>query len=504
METQEKTRKFTRERISWELARGFHSFRKSPAPIVILMQLAAFVFVSSKGAGRIYADMILILLGITVISWFFTTFQQGNHKVLLYTLILLTIGTMLQCTFKQESILAHPELAGAHPALSLQLQYGIAFVAAVLASFVYRKTDKISSLKFCKYLIILSIMLSMATLVLAKSVGNVRNWITIGGFSIQTTEIVKLLYLFVASSLLGIEEGPSGRRQVVFYLFTLINVMFLALQSEFGTMLLLIIIFLVYIFLFIPDIKVFIKTVIVMAVAVAVAVFLGSFLASMRAKGSVIGTNPLASIYLHNYDKIANRFIFWMDPNKDPQGLGYQLIQAKNSILLGGWFGTSSITDLPVKTSDLVYPALIQRCGIVFGVLVFILFILNWLEGILLFVRKKDRYHCAIAVGIVFMILTQALIIIGGSTGICPLTGITLPFISSGGSSLMVSAIMVGLLITVSGNVPWEGNNKDEDEFFKESAVLAKWRFSLRHTHADRPDQNFSDCAGDQSGSRPE
>lgn len=60
-------------------------------------------------------------------------------------------------------------------------------------------------------------------------------------------------------------------------------------------------------------------------------------------------------------------------------GLGYQLLKAKESIVLGGWFGTSSVTELPVKTSDLVYPALIQRC-MIFALLVFIVFIMMWLE----------------------------------------------------------------------------------------------------------------------------
>lgn len=92
-------------------------------------------------------------------------------------------------------------------------------------------------------------------------------------------------------------------------------------------------------------------------------------------------------------------------------------LKAKESIVLGGWFGTSSVTELPVKTSDLVYPALIQRCGMIFALLVFIVFIMMWLEGVRLFVRKQDRYHRAVGAGFVFMLFDQTLIIIAGSTG---------------------------------------------------------------------------------------
>ena len=175
------------------------------------------------------------------------------------------------------------------------------------------------------------------------------------------------------------------------------------------------------------------------------------------------------------------------------------LEMAKESIVLGGWFGTSSVTELPVKTSDLVYPALIQRCGMVFALLVFIVFIMMWLEGVQLFVRKQDRYHRAVGAGFVFMLFDQTLIIIAGSTGLCPLTGITLPFISSGGSSLMISFMIVGLIVAVSSNVKWKGTLEDEEEqdkFFKENAVTAKCHTYLRHLNDHFPRKSFRAAAG--------
>ena len=172
------------------------------------------------------------------------------------------------------------------------------------------------------------------------------------------------------------------------------------------------------------------------------------------------------------------------------------MLKARESIVLGGWFGTSSITDLPVKTSDLVYPALIQRCGMIFALLVFVVFILMWLEGMRLFVRKSDRYHQAVGAGYVFMLFDQTLIIIAGSTGLCPLTGITLPFISSGGSSLVVSCMMIGLLLAVSSNVKWKGTENDEkDEFFKEGAGITKCVAHLRHLHDHIPHPDFRAAA---------
>lgn len=499
----EKQKAFSTERFVWELQRAFYSFRNGPVLAILLFQIAAFIVVHAKGAGTIYRDMIGILFLITIVSWFFTSVIHGNKRILICALILLTVGTMLQCIMEQEQIIKNPELLNnGNPAAGLQLQYLLGFAAGLLAAGCYLKWKQISGMKMCRFLVALSLGISIVTLVASRAVGNVRNWIHIGGMSIQTTELVKVLYVFIATALLGTTEKPSRQRIRVFYGITVLEILLLAVQSEFGTMLLLLAIFLTYVFLFIPDIKVFIKTVAVMAVLAALIIVTGMQLSKLADAGSVIGTNPLSSFFLSNYDKIANRFIYWLNPEKDALGLGYQLLKARESILLGGWFGTSSVTDLPVKTSDLVYPALIQRCGMIFAILVFFIFILMWLEGVRLFIRKGDRYHQAVGAGFVFMLFDQALIIIAGSTGLCPLTGITLPFISSGGSSLVVTFMMVGVMIAVSSNVKWKGLTDNEEEFFKENAVFTKCNAYLRHLNDHIPHPDIRAAAGRLRGSR--
>lgn len=499
----EKQKAFSTERFVWELQRAFYSFRNGPVLAILLFQIAAFIVVHAKGAGTIYRDMIGILFLITIVSWFFTSVIHGNKRILICALILLTVGTMLQCIMEQEQIIKNPELLNnGNPAAGLQLQYLLGFAAGLLAAGCYLKWKQISGMKMCRFLVALSLGISIVTLVASRAVDNVRNWIHIGGMSIQTTELVKVLYVFIAAALLGTTEKPSRQRIRVFYGITVLEILLLAVQSEFGTMLLLLAIFLTYVFLFIPDIKVFIKTVAVMAVLAALIIVTGMQLSKLADAGSVIGTNPLSSFFLSNYDKIANRFIYWLNPEKDALGLGYQLLKARESILLGGWFGTSSVTDLPVKTSDLVYPALIQRCGMIFAILVFFIFILMWLEGVRLFIRKGDRYHQAVGAGFVFMLFDQALIIIAGSTGLCPLTGITLPFISSGGSSLVVTFMMAGVMIAVSSNVKWKGLTDNEEEFFKENAVFTKCNAYLRHLNDHIPHPDIRAAAGRLRGSR--
>ena len=505
------TKDISFERVVWEIQRAFYSFKNSPVLAILLMQVAAFIIVQSKGAGKIYLDMIGILFAITLLSWFFTSLIHGNKKIVIYTMVLLTVGTMLQCIFKEEQVLKNPQYYETHsPTAALQFQYILGFVMMLLVAFIYLKSREIAKMKcmkkirptiikVCKVFFWFSVVLFVGTLVLAKSVGNVRNWVTIGGVSMQPTEIIKFLYVFIAAGLLGTKENPDKSNIAAFYIVTIIEVIFLTLQSEFGTMLLILMLFLTFIFLFIPELKYFAGTTAVIAAGSTVLILLGMQVTKWKAAGFFLGTNKLAQFFLSNYNKIANRFIYWLHPEKDALGLGYQLLKAKESIVLGGWFGTSSVTELPVRTSDLVYPALIQRCGMVLALIVFIIFIMMWLEGVQLFVKKQDRYHRAVGAGFVFMLFDQTLIIIAGSTGLCPLTGITLPFISSGGSSLMVSFMIVGMIVAVSSNVKWKGTVEDEEEqdkFFKETAVTAKCHSYLRHLNDHFSRENFRTVAG--------
>lgn len=485
------------DRIRFELQRSFYAFRKGPVWLVILFELAALGFVFSKGAGKIYLDLLPAFLLVTLLSGFMVAFIHGNQKIWLMAQILLTVGMMLQSIFKQEYILKHPDAyEGGSAAAGLQLQLLVALAAALVVGFLYWNLRECSTIRIAEILTVVSILLSLLTLVLAKSVGNVKNWLTIGGMSFQTTEVVKFLYLFIAAALLGTVERPDKRRLTAFYVVSFIQMGFLVLQSEFGTLLLLLMVFLTFLFLFVPEVKVFVITFCGMMGAFLVAALTGLQLEKLAEAGSPVGTNKIARFYLANFHKIANRFIYWKHPEKDPLSQGYQLIKARESIVLGGWFGTSSVTNLPVKTSDLVFPALIQRCGMIFALLVFLVFILLWLEGMKVCVRKGDKYHQMMAVGLISMFIDQTIIIIAGSTGLCPLTGITLPFISSGGSSLVVSFMLLSVLLCISGNLSWKGQSSEEIEFFKKVTDGAERVLNLGHRYVCILVQNISTSAG--------
>ena len=445
------------DRLLWEIHRAFYSFWTGPLMAVILMQVAALLFMWAKGAGRFYLGILPLLLLITICSWLCISMVHGNRKILIYTLVLLTAGIMLQCIFIEEMAIRGGEDMATASMISLKIQYLVSLVISVIAGGFYFRWDLIPKKRTTAVMAAFALVLSMVTLFFSEGVGGVKNWISLAGISVQTTEISKFIYIPVSAFLLCRVEEAGKKRLPFFYGYTLLTLLLLAFQGEFGTLLLLLLVFLSLHLLFVEDLRYFLAVLASLLVSGGIMTAVGRRLTAMQMDGSGAGLGQLARIYLSGYSKICNRFIYWLNPEKDPAGLGYQLLKAKESIWLGGFFGTSSVTDLPVKSSDLVYPALIQRCGLLFALLIFIVFILLWLEGMKVFIRKKDRYQQVIAAGFAAMIFYQALIIIAGSTGMCPLTGITLPFISSGGSSLVICSAMTAVLAAVSGNITWKG-----------------------------------------------
>lgn len=470
----------------------FLFFHKTAAFYMILLEVAMLLIVYPKKSMAPYLDMLLILIGMTVLSYFFIKKSEGNIKILNYTIVLVTVGVMLQSIFKQEIFLKNAQnIEGRVSMASLQIQYILAFVLAVSAALFYTsKWGKILATDaMIRILFFVSMFFYIVTLVMARAVGGgVKNWIMIGGFSLQLSEVNKLLYIFVVAGILCTVKTPSKKRVSTVFFVTFCHLLFLVAQGEFGTLILIFILFLVFLFLFVPDLRVFLITLLSSVGVAGIAAGLGIGLKKLAQVGSFWTNLGFVRFYLRNFEKIQNRFLYFLNPSSDAGGSGYQLLKGRDAIMLGGWLGSDSITDLPVKTSDMVYPALIERCGILIAILVFVIFVLLWLEGLKVFITKKDRFHQGVCVGIVSVLFYQTLIIIGGSCGMCPLTGITLPFISSGGSSLVVCFVMMALVIGISGNVAWKGEKNEEEagkdfEFIKKDSNFAKRLSRLRDSY---------------------
>lgn len=165
----------------------------------------------------------------------------------------------------------------------------------------------------------------------------------------------------------------------------------------------------------------------------------------------------------HVADHVQDRVAIWLDPWQDPTGAGYQLVQSIYAISSGGLFGSGlgqgvlltqgGETYIPFLETDFIYSALAQELGLFGAAAVILLYVILVYRGFKIAMLADDGFSKLLATGLTATIGLQAFIIVGGVTGLIPLTGITLPFVSYGGSSIVANFVLVWLLLAVSDRV---------------------------------------------------
>jgi len=149
------------------------------------------------------------------------------------------------------------------------------------------------------------------------------------------------------------------------------------------------------------------------------------------------------------------RITAWLDPWSDPLGVGFQPIQSLYAVATGGWFGlgigqSRQASFIPEPQNDMIFAIIVEELGLIGAGLILILFaILIW-RGIIVAMKAPDTFSSMVAIGIVFAFAFQTIINVGVVTNTIPNTGVTLPFISYGGTSLMVSMGLAGVLLSIS------------------------------------------------------
>ena len=165
----------------------------------------------------------------------------------------------------------------------------------------------------------------------------------------------------------------------------------------------------------------------------------------------------------HVVPHVEDRVSIWLHPWSDPFGDGYQLVQSIYAISGGGLFGTGLgrgvlLTPegnpyIPFLETDFIYAGIAQELGLAGGAAVVLLYVLLLYRGFRIAMLADDGFSKLLAAGLTATLALQAFIIVGGVTGLIPLTGITLPFVSYGGSSLVANFLVLWLLLAVSNRV---------------------------------------------------
>lgn len=330
---------------------------------------------------------------------------------------------------------------------------GVWYVVGALAVGIIIRFDAKLLWRITPFLYVIGLAVMLALLkyydpTLAASTGS-KNWFKVGSLTFQPAELMKIAYILMMALIITKHSVAHKLRTLksdfgLIFKMLLVSIPVFGLvlaQKDFGTMLVFLAIF-AGMFLMSG-----ISWVIVVPVIVAAAVLGGSviFLVTTDA-----GRELLTHVGFKNYQFA--RIDSWIDPFHDPQGKSFQLAHSLMAIGSGGMLGTGynvSHVYVPVRESDMIFTVIGENFGFVGGAFVILLYFILIYRMIRLCFDMNNEFYAYIASGIVMMMLFHVFENIGANIGLLPLTGIPLPFISQGGSSILGNMIGIGVILSM-------------------------------------------------------
>lgn len=395
-----------------------NTFRKSGLLWVILCDLILWsllmlfkgaweIPVALLGMGKLFIDLSLIL--------FIQRNRLGSPLITSMIMVLTSLALTLQTR------LSEPQ------GLKFFFHFLVgAFVYAMIAYFG-KNIRTVEKYKWPTYGAM--IVLFILTLVFGKSINGAKNWIILAGVSIQASELIKILFaLFLAAYVASEEKSKTGYSKLILMGLVFVLLGFFVLQRELGTAL---VIFMAYI----GTLFIFEKNPLHLVYPIIVA-----------------GLGAVGATLLMPHLKV--RLYAWINPWKDMSGKGYQITQSLFAMGSGGLFGKGLGKGypryIPNVSTDFIYAALYEEFGFLVACGVLILFFMFLYMAFQMAIHLKDTSLKVLACVLGMIYASQALVIIGGVSKLIPLTGITLPFMSYGGSSMMSTFIGFGILQALS------------------------------------------------------
>lgn len=283
---------------------------------------------------------------------------------------------------------------------------------------------------------------------LGQVINGSKGWLKIGSFSMQPAEYLKIMVIWYLAFILGRRQKYIDKdfKKAVFRPMLLVSflIFLVAIQPDLGNAAILTL--LVVVMLLASGIN-YMYTYVVGGIGI-----LGSILVI---QGLVLSKGFFIP---ERFQYVYKRFAVYLNPFADERNSGHQLVNSYYAISNGGWFGRglgNSIQKkgfLPEAHSDFVFAIMIEELGLIVSMLVLALVLFLIARILLVGVRSKKTFNSLMCIGIGTMLLLQIFINIGGITGIIPLTGVTFPFLSHGGNSLLIISISVAFVLNISAD----------------------------------------------------
>jgi len=289
--------------------------------------------------------------------------------------------------------------------------------------------------RFAYIIYAISILLLIVVALYGYATHGSQRWIVVGGFFFQPSELVKLTIIIALAKYFDdhmTERSYSLKELLMPFIIVLIPFLFILKQPDLGTALMLIFI------------------------ASSVCFFIGiKWRSLLLAVSGVLILVPFSWFFLKDYQK--ERIMTFFNPEDDPLGAGYHIIQSIIAVGSGGIFGKgylkgtqTQLKFLPVQQTDFVFSVFAEEWGFLGGLILMIMFLILILWCLKIAMNSRDLLGLLLSFGITMLIFWEVFVNVGMVLGMLPVVGIPLPFLSYGGSSMVVLMTTMGLMLNVS------------------------------------------------------
>ena len=389
-----------------------HARCASALGIVLFFIVSAFLLLAFRGEAFDAAALLFgaVVALITLLTYFLLAWlaPHADRLLMLAVCFLCALGMVIQYRISPET------------ALRQLMMLGAGILGMLLMMVLMRRPHIFRILSIPMALISLGIL--CALLFIGKESGGARNWISVGGILFQPSEFVKVALVFLLAD--AMTEHTHVRDLIPLFLFVGAVTVLLVLQRDLGAAMLMAGTFLLVFF--------------------AATSNIGATFAALLCGGA----GAYASYLL--FDHVRARIAIWQDPWATYSTSGYQIAQGLMAIASGGlWglgLGQGSPKMIPAYHTDYIFAVICEEFGILFGIGVIMLYLLIAVRGILIALNAEDRFSMLTAFGATALLAIQTFVIIGGVIKLIPLTGITMPFVSYGGSSMITCLLLIGIL----------------------------------------------------------
>ena len=371
---------------------------------------------------------------------------------LMLTLLLLGIGVIMMFSASYAWAYYDKDISTPYHYFIRQAIFG---VSGVIVLYFVSKVNYQTLCWLSVFVLIAAFVLLILVLFIGKTINEARRWIYIGPLSIQPSEVAKLgVVLYFSSRLSKRNTEKKKKWNTRSFLGRALNLM-----DRIGLLELVpyaaILIAIAFLMILEPHMS---GTILILVAGAAILFAAGVKLHWFIGGGAVAGV--ALGFLMTKMAHTSTRLAVWKDPWIDPQGKGFQAIQSLYAIGSGGLLGLGlgnsrqKFLYLPEPENDFVFSIVCEELGFIGAALILILFALLIIRGYWIAIHARDRFGALLVVGIITLFAFQVFFNIGVVTGLLPVTGISLPFFSYGGTALLIQLAEMGVVLSVSRQIP--------------------------------------------------